>query len=106
VTGIADSLARDGTSPEEVWQVYARLEKTIAVLKFKLDYETPGLSTKLPPANDRGRLLEDARVQIIRSASELGSGDFESAIETLRRARNDLRSLLTPSRVSKRRTAS
>lgn len=106
LTGMADELGGDEASSEGIWKVYARLEKNIAVLKFNLDYETPGLSTKLPPANDRGRLVQDAKVRIMKSASELRSGDFESAIESLRRARNDLRSLLTPRRASKRRTAS
>ena len=101
---MADKLSRGKGSREVVWEVYSQVEKTIAILKFMLDYETPGVSAKLPNAAEPEKLVEDARVLIARAASELVSGEPEKAVETLRGARNDLRSLLTPRRVSKKRS--
>jgi hypothetical protein len=83
--------------PEEdsVWQAYAGTEKLIAILKFRLDYETPGVSAKLPEPDDLQKLVDTARVLLSKSEEELASGSYVDSIGTLRQARNNLRSYLT-----------
>ncbi len=51
VLSLAERLSGAGDE-NAVWDVYAGTEKLIAVLKFRLDYETPGVFTKLPDASD------------------------------------------------------
>jgi hypothetical protein len=101
---MVDELARRKGSPDAVWEVYSKVEKAVAVLKFKLDYETPGVSIKLPKAAHPEKLVEEAEALMARAVSELESGEFERAVETLRAARNNLRSVLTPSRGLKKRS--
>ena len=93
------------TTPTEmdertVWEVYAGTEKLIAVLKFRLDYETPGVFTKLPDASEPVALLEEASELLSRAAEEILGRRLVGAVETLRRARNNLRSYLTEKRRS------
>jgi len=97
---LADALPSAGAEANEqaVWEVYAGTEKLIAVLKFRLDYETPGVFTKLPDAKDAPKLLEDACALLSKSEGEISAGKLVGAVETLRGARNDLRSYLTAKR--------
>ena len=90
-----------GVDEAKVWDVYARVEMTIASLRLRLDYETPGAFTKLPDASDAPRLLEDAREALCRAAVEISGNKLVDSVDTLRRARNELRSFL----VSKRKGA-
>jgi len=83
-----------------VWEVYAATEKLIAVLKFRLDYETPGVFAKLPSAADPAELLEGARALLSRAAAEIDRGELVPSVETLRKARNNLRSYLKDKRKS------
>ena len=83
---------------QEVWEVYAGTEKLIAILRFRLEYETPGVFTKLPDAKDPLRLLEEARELLSRSDEEISGLKLVDAVETLRKARNNLRSYLTAKR--------
>jgi hypothetical protein len=99
VLSLADALAGPGAE-KEVWDVYARTEKLIAVLKFRLDYETPGVFTKLPDASDPAKLLRDARELLSRASQEVGRGELVASIATLRKARNGLRSYLTEAKKS------
>jgi len=85
---------------QSVWEVYARTEKLIAVLKFRLDYETPGAFTKLPDAGEPVALLEEAGALLSRAGNEISVRKLVEAVETLRRARNNLRSYLTDKRKS------
>jgi hypothetical protein len=88
-----------------VWDVYSGVEKLIAVLKFRLDYETPGVFTKLPDAKDPTRLLEGARKLLSKSEEEISGLRVIEAVESLRGARNDLRSYLTAKRKAATRAA-
>jgi len=101
------SLPGEATSEQVVWEVYAGTEKLIAIMKLRLDYETPGAFTKLPEASDPAKLLVDAREMLSKAAGELSARKGVNAIETLRRARNSLRSFLTEkSKSATRRTRS
>jgi hypothetical protein len=83
-----------------VWDVYAGTERLIAILKFRLDYETPGVFTKLPDASDPAKLLKDARKLLSKVAEEISKGRLVESIGTLRKARNALRSYLIQERKS------
>ena len=85
---------------QTVWEVYAGTEKLIAVLKFRLDYETPGVFAKLPDASEPSVLLNDASDLLSRVGDELSARKLVEAVGTLRRARNNLRSYLTDKRKS------
>ncbi len=89
-----------GADEQAVWEVYARTEKLIAVLKFRLDYETPGVFTVLPEAGNALELLEEARILLSRAAEEISARRLVEAVETLRKARNNMRSYLTDKRKS------
>ncbi len=99
---LAGALSQSQSGPDEqaVWEAYAGTEKLIAVMKMRLDYETPGVFTKLPEASDPAKLLADARELLSRAAGEISADRGTKAIETLRMARNDLRSYLTDKRKS------
>lgn len=97
------SLAERLSGAEEeraVWDVYAGTEKLIAILKFRLDYETHGAFTRLPEAGDQAKLLKVAHQQLSKAAEEIAGGMLVECITTLREARNNLRSYLTERRKS------
>jgi hypothetical protein len=93
--GRALPSARSGPAEQAIWEVYAGTEKLIAVLKLRLDYETPGVFAELPKASDPVKLLEDACEVLSKGAEEISRGNLIESIETLRTARNALRSYLT-----------
>ncbi len=70
------------------------------MLKFRLDYETPGVFTKLPDASEPVALLERASELLSKAGEELLGPKLVEAVETLRKARNNLRSYLTEKRKS------
>ncbi len=96
--------APDAETEDTVWQVYAATEKLIAVLKFRLDYETPGVFAKLPDAGPPAKLVEDARGLLSKAAEEIGQGSLVRSIETLRKARNNLRRYLVDKKRPRSRT--
>lgn len=89
------TTSSSGADPDEIWDVYAMTEKLIAVLRFRLDYETPAIFTKLPDAGDPPALLKEAQAQLSMAVDQLSARRSVEAIETLRKARNQLRSYLT-----------
>ena len=98
---LADALSTPTRIDDQaVWEAYAGTEKLIAVLKFRLDYETPGVFTKLPDASQPTALLAEARALLSSAGDELSGRKLVEAVETLRRARNNLRSYLTDKRKS------
>ncbi|HEV2390221.1 MAG TPA: hypothetical protein VGS04_05805 [Nitrososphaerales archaeon] len=96
---LAERLSGSGAEAA-VWDVYSEAEKLIAILKFRLDYETPGVFTKLPDAGDHAKLVKSAHEQLSKAAEEIARGRLVESIETLRKARNALRSYLTDKRKS------
>jgi len=95
VLSLVDRLARADAGEDVVWAVYAETEKLIAILRFRLDYETPGVFSKLPEASDPAKLLKDARELLSKASGEIARDSLVASIGTLRKARNDLRSYLT-----------
>lgn len=102
VSSLGDRLASGPRDEKTAWEVYANTEKLIAVLKLRLDYETPGVFTKLPDASDPDKLLSAAATLLSISAVKIEEGSLVEAIETMRKARNNLRSYLTPRRPKKK----
>jgi hypothetical protein len=100
VLSLAGMLAADDDPEKVVWEVYAGTERLIAILKFRLDYETPGVFTRLPDASDPAKLLAAARESLLKAADEISKGRMVGSIGTLRKARNGLRSYLTAKRKS------
>ena len=101
VLSLSERLAGAGDDDNNaVWEVYAGTEKLIAILRFRLDYETPGVFFKLPDAGDPARLLKDARALLLKASEEMARGKLVASIGTLRKARNNLRSVLTDKRKS------
>jgi acyl-CoA reductase-like NAD-dependent aldehyde dehydrogenase len=105
VVSLAERLAAAGAEAA-VWEVYARTERLIASLKFRLDYETPGVFTTLPDASDRAKLLRAARELLSEAAEQIAEGELVASIGTLRKARNELRSYLSEIRKSATRAES
>jgi len=99
VVSLAERLSAAGAEAA-VWEVYVGTEKLIASLKFRLDYETPGVFTTLPDASDQAKLLRAARELLSEAAEQIAEGELVESIETLRKARNELRSYLTEMRRS------
>jgi len=64
-------------------------------MKFRLDYETPGAFTTLPDSGQPVALLEEAGTFLSRAGKELSERKLVQAVETLRKARNNLRAYLT-----------
>jgi len=100
VLSLKERLAGFDPEEQEIWEVYAATEKLIAILKFRLDYETPGVVTKLPEAGDRAKLLEASRELLSKAADEISKGRLVESIGTLRKARNGLRRYLIEKRRS------
>ena len=99
VLSLAERLSGGGAETA-VWDVYAGTEKLIALLKFRLEYETPGAFAKLPDAGDPAKLLKAAREMLSKASQEIATGKLVESIGTLRKARNDLRSYLMEMRRS------
>jgi hypothetical protein len=93
VLSFAERLAA-GDAEKSVWGVYAGTERLIAILRFRLDYETPGVFAELPDASDPTKLLKDARELLLKASEEIAQGRLVESIASLRRARNGLRSYL------------
>jgi len=101
VLSLAERLAGAGDGDENaVWAVYAGTEKLIAILRFRLDYETPGVFIKLPDATDPAKPLKDARALLSKASEEMARGKLVASIGTLRKARNNLRSIMIEKRKS------
>jgi len=102
--GIADEVeaislslgtAARGAPPElEVWRAYARTEKTVARLKYRLGAERPGAFTELPRSADLARLLRDATRRLDEALSEARDGRPAECLDALRGARTCLRAYL------------
>jgi hypothetical protein len=100
---LADAISTAGEGPFDertIWGLYARTEKLISTLKFKVGYETPGTFAKLPTTNEPKALMEHAEMLLSQSAEEISRQKPKDAVKSLRNARNDLRAYLTERRKS------
>lgn len=79
----------------EVWSVYARTEKTVAILKLRMDVERPGVFTELPTADQAEDFLPKALGLMERASVEIEDDKLTDGLESLRGARNNLRAYLS-----------
>lgn len=81
-----------------VWPLYARCEKLVGILKFRLDVERPGVFSRLPRSETPEEFLAPALEALGRADDALaGKHDLEG-LEYLREARTDLRAYLSSKR--------
>ena len=64
----------------------------------------PGSSRSFPTPGDPAKLVEDARGLLSKAAEEIGEGSLVRSIETLRKARNNLRRYLVDKKRPRSRT--
>jgi hypothetical protein len=93
----------------DVWLAYLNVEKSIALLKASIDFETPGVFVPIPRKIPSPRdLLPPALEKLEEGIALVKRGDFQEAIVTLRTSRNGLRFYLVEagrSRARERRAA-
>ncbi|MGA2666013.1 MAG: hypothetical protein ABSF83_13825 [Nitrososphaerales archaeon] len=78
----------------EVWRAYARTEKTVARLKYRLGAERPGVFTELPRSADLTGLLRDAGRRLDEARALAAEDHPAECLEALRVARTCLRAYL------------
>jgi hypothetical protein len=96
----------DREREDTIWLVYAGVEKLVAILRFRLEYETPATFANLPVEEEEGPatlgLVHHAADLLSTAQEELDAGRLVAAVQTLRGARNDMRSHL----ISQKKAAS
>jgi hypothetical protein len=96
------AVRESGIDEDAVWSAYVGVEKLIAVLRFRLGYETPARFSQLPSEkegdDDASFLLDLASDLLTTAVDEMAAGELVGAVETLRSVRNDLRGYLTSRR--------
>ena len=101
IASLSDSLAfivdrSPTTAPEEneVWLIYARAERTVAKLKYRLGTERPGVFSEIPTSKLPGEFLTKALGHLREAAAKTRAGDPAEGLEELRSARMYLRAYL------------
>jgi hypothetical protein len=96
-----------GDQLRSVWSAYARVEKSIAFIKFDLEEENPGQFVKLRNFSvpDERQALQFALKSLKKGTDDFALGDFRQALRNLRESRNYLRALLREKRLQRARKA-
>jgi hypothetical protein len=97
IASLADLLGGIvGMAPGEdaVWPIYARTEKAVARLKFKLGTERPGVFSELPKSKRPEEFLAKALASFGIAQTEIRAGNDADGLEALRSARTSLRAYL------------
>ncbi|MGD0638048.1 MAG: hypothetical protein ABSA72_08420 [Nitrososphaerales archaeon] len=97
IASLADLLREVvGKAPGEaaVWPIYARTEKQVARLKFRLGTERPGVFSELPKSKRPEEFLTRALESLGTAQAEIRAGDEAGGLEALRTARTCLRAYL------------
>lgn len=81
-----------------VWSIYARCERLVGILKFRLDVERPGSFLELPRSETPGDFLGPAAEALRLSDDALSSENYVQALDHLRTARTNLRAYLSSRR--------
>jgi len=94
----------------QVWTIYAGTEKVVAILKFRMGVERPGVFSVLPKAQRPVELLPVALERMTEGARKIRDNQLAGGLEALRGARDHLRAYLSDERKlrmrSRRRAAS
>jgi hypothetical protein len=95
---IVDGLPGQAPTEMQVWSVYAGTEKVVAILKFRLRAERPGVFSTLPESRVPLDLLPVALAMVNQAADEIRAAKLVEGLESLRGARDRLRAYLTTER--------
>ena len=82
----------------QVWTVYAGTEKVVAILKFRLGVERPGVFTELPSFQRSTELLPVALEKMTDATQKIRSNQLVDGLAALRSARDNLRAYLSEER--------
>ena len=90
-----------------VWAAYAKVEKSVAFIKFDLDEENPGRFVRLGnyAVPDERQSLQFALKNLRKGTDAFQLGDFHQSLKDLREARNYLRAMLREKRLRRARKA-
>ena len=109
IESVIGSLAGEPSDDQirSVWSAYAKVEKSVAFIKFDLDEENPGRFVRLRNyvVPDERQALQFALKNLRRGADAFYLGDFYQSLKDLREARNYLRALLREKRLRRARKA-
>jgi hypothetical protein len=109
IESVLGSMSGEPTSDQlrSVWSAYAKVEKSVAFIKFDLDEENPGQFVKLRSFSvpDERQALQFALKSLRKGTDDFALGDFRQALRNLREARNYLRALLREKRLQRARKA-
>ena len=90
-----------------VWTAYAKVEKSVAFIKFDLDEENPGRFVRFRnyAVPDERQALQFALKNLRKGTEAFQLGDFHQSLKDLREARNYLRAMLREKRLRRARKA-
>ncbi|MDA4114175.1 MAG: hypothetical protein OK474_09035 [Thaumarchaeota archaeon] len=85
------------TPPEEneVWLIYARTERIVAKLKYRLGTERPGVFSEVPTSERPEEFLSKALQHLREARAKIESEKPVDGLEALRSARTYLRAYLS-----------
>ena len=88
-----------------VWLAYAKIEKSVAFIRFDLDEENPGRFVRLRnyAVPDERQALQFALKNLKKGTDAFHLGDFRQSLKDLREARNYLRAFLREKRLRRAR---
>jgi hypothetical protein len=104
IATLSDSLAAIVGRPpapneeEEVWLIYARTERTVAKLKYRLGTERPGIFSELPTSELPDEFLTRALGHLRDAGGRMTASRPVDGLESLRSARTYLRAYLAEQR--------
>ncbi len=81
-----------------VWSLYAKCERLVGIIKFRLDVERPGSFLELPRSEMPGVFLRPASEALEMADEALANERYADALEWLRTARTNLRAYLASKR--------
>jgi len=101
IASLSDSLASivdrsPTTAPgeNEIWLIYARAERTVAKLKYRLGTERPGVFSEIPTSERPGEFLTKALERLREAVAKTNAESPVEGLEALRSARMFLRAYL------------
>lgn len=107
---IVSGLPSSQPTEMQVWSVYAGTERVVAILKLRMRVESPGVHVVPPKSKSPADLLTGAAEQMAEGIQMVDGRELAQGLESLRAARNNLRTYLSQERRarlrSRRRTSS
>ncbi len=94
LSGILERSHTDPPTEKEVWLVYARSERAVAKLRYRLGTERPGVFSELPKSKRPDEFLARALEGLNVAAAKMKTVDSADGLEALRGARTCLRAYL------------